>query len=90
MKEFRGTPGEWEATALFRVVTDSVVVASAPGWASRHEEEAMANARLMAASKDLLKALQGMIDEDFPSLPFDEQERRLNAAEAAIDKALGS
>jgi len=101
MKEFRGTPGEWRLDEW--IVRDheglemngglqildaegNLICSSTMSGASEIEK---ADVRLMAASKDLLEALQGLME--FAGII----EERLGTAEtgkarAAIAKALGS
>lgn len=101
MKEFRGTPGvfllkEWRESdqdgsylngGLHIVSESGHMISSTTIDGDTEEEEA--NVRLMAASKDLLEALQGMLAQ-FTKTPssLKDTEARIKA-HAAIAKALG-
>lgn len=89
MKEFRGTPGEWEFDRFGCLMANgySVHTRGFPTLLSGSPESiaiAEANSRLMAASKDLLEALQGILDNWY--VLGDEEHAK---AVAAITKALG-
>lgn len=91
MKEFKGTPGEWKYTirnvnemmTTFHGVTigDTYIEA-----ATRNEVE---DARLIAAAPDILDALQKMFRAGQKQNWNDRYESEMNAARAAISKALG-
>jgi len=97
MKEFRGTPGEWRADGDefygWCVVSGDVVVADLDLSDQEWDIQA-ANAHLMAASHDLLEALQAImklnqepVGNGWYEVLIDSM--TINDAEAAIRKALG-
>lgn len=97
---FKGTPGEWFAVnqdVRCGDPTDPIYIAIA--WAAEPHspsfDEAVANALVMAASKDLLTALRGIVMGFGHKSPtstiwkFSISEKRLAQSRAAIAKALG-
>lgn len=103
MKEFKGTPGPWRLDEF-----DAVVHGEEPshGWdrketvrvsgvalPGRVTEEYAANTRLVAASPDLLSALQHLVEvyDDPTGKQWTTTSKKAAIAEAraAIDKALG-
>jgi hypothetical protein len=70
--EFKGTQGEWgcseimnfSGTLVSYINTSVKEIAQLRGCVSGEEEEALANAKLIAAAPDLLKALQDLLDVD--------------------------
>lgn len=104
MKEFKGTKGEWKLNRQYSdehgkilfitiVDEDNKIVAEAKG----HEvvnAECMANAQLIAAAPEMLKALQTIAEywktPQKGNLSLnDHVEHSLKLAEEAINKALG-
>ena len=90
MSEFRGTPGPWQVlgkqgTAIW---AGDVMVAQMSNPRENHSE-ARANAVLMAASHDMLEALQAivisLVEADEEGLI--EHAEQIQAARAAIAKA---
>tara|TARA_R110000851_G_scaffold117849_1_gene244847 strand:- start:35 stop:331 length:297 start_codon:yes stop_codon:yes gene_type:complete len=74
MKQFKGTQGEWKAVNLrnsdeTKIVTSTHRIAEVKHYGCKisytllepTKEEGKANAKLIAASKKLLKALQGLL-----------------------------
>lgn len=115
MKEFKGTPGPWQAVKHY---SDSTEVMDANGfshvsaegcaillgWAEKGfehwgdsdeahrylgQQEQEANANLIAAAPDLLEALQKMFRAGQKQNWNERYESEMNAARAAISKALG-
>lgn len=103
MKEFKGTPGPWRLDEF-----DAVVHGEEPshGWGrketvrvsgvalpGRVTEEYAANTRLVAASPDLLSAIQHLVEvydsEDGKQWTTASKKAAITEARAAIDKALG-
>lgn len=94
MKEFKGTPGPWhvsnEGTLVVRDDMWFSHVASNIGYPSNDKDAA--NAELIAASPDLLSALQHLVEvydsEDGKQWTTTSKSEALANARAAIDKAL--
>ena len=96
MKQFKGTPGPWVIDAnnvgsLWNVddlkgesIALSHQVANDKDWSKRN-----ANTALIAAAPELLEALQGFVDLFPDVIDGDAIMPALDAAEAAIAKALG-
>ena len=81
------TPGPWVKDMNEVYGPENLPVADCNG---RTVQECNANARLIAASPDLLEALEGLVlEKDYPGMS--EPERQLHqAARAAIAKATGT
>jgi len=103
MSEFKGTPGPWSIepdrshpNKVWHVVGDSTVVCGLDGIASPYRsndrtfDEDKANMVLIAASPDLLEALQMceklLVGVSYTDYPVEDE---LTTARAAIAKALG-
>ena len=106
--EFKGTPGPWHSVSINNYavwspdckVVDVMSAIQGEGYRVPDKSERAANGFLIAASLDLLEALQGAIgaleqdldagkdsgDSDWEGLAY----QRLEAARAAIAKALQS
>lgn len=92
MKYFKGTPGPWslqieacDQTVALDIMGNGVCVSSAIPWSSNTEcdvDKAVANANLIAAAPELLKALQDLQARACIYV-------NTSKAEAAIAKALG-
>ena len=101
MKEFKGTKGKWEKAGS-AVVVNGVQIADVYcyGDLEYNRHEAVANAQLIAAAPELLKALQGLLyiidsSEGVHGLSplrhsfFWEEFTQVEIAEKAVSKALG-
>lgn len=103
MKEFKGTPGPWEAcrnnvhtgqiATIHHCFGNDWVEVWSLDWPDT-EEKQEANAKLIAAAPDLLKALQCLVKsyDDFRTRTGRDskpQSPELLKAKAAISKALG-
>lgn len=101
MSEFKGTPGEWNLElysggafeiSVGKPIDGMMLLLASRGGHARRIEEMHANARLLAASKDLLEALQSVVmyfwtaDREPGGLSEGDVE---SLARAAIAKALG-
>lgn len=102
MKQFAGTPGPWEMVehswSRTGIYAGGKGIAELDIYDDADEEteatlsaEMIANARLMAASKDLLEALQDLLQvHTGPKLNCETRDyKAVKNAEAAIAKALG-
>jgi hypothetical protein len=102
MKKFKGTQGEWgcseimnfSGTLVSYINTNKKEIAQLRGCETGQEDEAMANAKLIAAAPELLKALQ-MVTKAFDNKLIDSTLGNdfnvgglLYTIEAAINKAL--
>ena len=92
MKEFKGTKGRWEAKYKIgcdiniRIKQDETIIADGYSFASGiPNEEAEANAKLIAAAPELLDALQGIM---FRFADLDYHSEEVINAKSAINKAL--
>ena len=86
----RHTAGEWKATGLeIRHSNNSMILATVYPHLplNQSREEAEANAKLIATAPKLLEALEGMINNPFPSQKASGYERRLNNYFNALEKA---
>lgn len=97
MKEFKGTSGKWEVVAgddnAPDIISDiGVEIAFTPTYNSDKTEQ-WHNAKLIAASPELLSALQQLLeiydDQSGKVLATSSKRRALNNARAAVNKALG-
>ena len=110
MKEFKGTEGEWEICEHSwsdrsiiandkTVCTNSIYYDATEETQEELENEADANFALIAASKDMLSALESVLRlESIIAYPYDTKEEHMGEAEAiqsmltkcqsAINKAL--
>lgn len=97
MEKFKGTQGKWEAVAgddnAPDVISDTgVEVAFTPTYNSDKTEQ-WHNAKLMAASPELLAALQQLLeiydDHSGKVWTTSSKRRALDNARAAVNKALG-
>lgn len=101
MKEFRGTKGEWKKFDIvnhaqyhtyFKVsnsqTEDSRGGTSICNVTTRNEEQAEANARLIASAPELLKALQRWV-KFAEQQNLDYESSMVRESKAAINKALG-
>lgn len=83
--EFKGTKGEFKVEMLgyaYKVATDEILIADIHG---NNEEEAEANAKLIAAAPELLAALQMIINATHDDSYMEDA---IKYAEKAINKAL--
>lgn len=95
MKEFKGTPGPWhvsdEGTLVIRDDMWFSHVASNIGYPT--DDEDAANANLIAASPELLSALQQLLeiydDQSGKVWTTSSKRRALDNARVAVDKVLG-
>ena len=95
------TPGPWEVrlsmgsqSIAYDISSDDGRVCSSPRWATPREDEALANARLIAAAPDLLEALEAIMhahqaDIEFDPDPDSPAHDAWDMADAAISKAKG-
>lgn len=105
MREFKGTKGEWKAernNAFWEVKTEvqqdsgrlAVNVFHFNKYSNTDDEKAEANAKLIAAAPELLKALQELLSEDrVKTAARDSGENstlndKIRQAEKLINKAL--
>ena len=93
MKTFKGTPGPWQDEGVY---IGSVYWPFQVAYVARffaHEEQDECNAKLIAASPDLLSALQHLVEvyDDPAGKQWTTTSKKAAIAEAkaAIDKALG-
>ena len=95
MKEFKGSAGPWsshddeESMATSVVMNDFGDILCVVGTYMTSTEEDYANANLIAAAPDLLEALQKMFRAGQKQNWNERYESEMNAARAAISKALG-
>ena len=98
MSESKHTPGPWMATMANMITTANAHMELATVWANPSrvhvpEEEAEANARLMAAAPDLLGSIVSLVDilDDYINArgDIDLDSLTLQPARAAIAKAKG-
>ena len=106
MRETKHTPGPWRISgesattvqADYRAINSEggVLIARALGYPNSgyfpSDDEAAANARLIAAAPELLEALEALRDNVGTCICYDESAREFNAwemAKAAIAKAKG-
>jgi hypothetical protein len=91
MKEFKGTPGRWMKRGDGIVAPGDIEVAVVVNF--QDDDMMNADAQLIAASPDLLAALQSLVeiyDNDGSRLYTTEtKQRALDKAKVAIDKVLG-
>ena len=88
-KEFKGTKGEWYMSNDTGVVIYSDNLRFCQYITGRTEEEALANAQLIAAAPELLNTLMELHDLLEENLPEWYLKGHHNRAEKAINKALG-
>lgn len=95
MKEFKGTPGEWSVMMdddEIKII-QSKSLEKGPIWktyvAICEEVQCREDADLIAAAPDLLEALQAMLRAGQKQNWNERYESEMNAARAAISKALG-
>lgn len=96
MKEFKGTPGPWsyldDEPDWVTDSNDNIAVARVTRYNTDAKAQ-LANAKLIAASPDLLAALQSLVeiyDNDGSCFYTTEtKQRALDKAKVAINKALG-
>ena len=97
MKEFKGTQGKWEVVVgddnATDVVSDiGVEIAFTPTY-NGDKTEQWHNAKLIAASPDLLSSLQQLLeiydDQSGKVWTTSSKRRALDNARAAVNKALG-
>lgn len=104
MNKFKGTPGPWVAKKIhgeLKVIVMNSFEKLGPGMVSyipvTDEIDNKHNAQLIAAAPELLEALRGVMsmfpvidDDESGRMGFTEDARnKLNAANDAINKALG-
>lgn len=102
MEQFKGTSGEWEVvehswsdTSIYCgnkvICTNSIYEEATEETQDELENEVSANFKLMAASKDLLKACQAFMElfNNSDMRPEDESYEVAGVIEDAINKALG-
>lgn len=90
MKEFKGSPAPWRINAvdyhdygLIDAEGEEIMLLKAECEQDDH------NASLIAASPDLLKALQEMLNKAYKQNWNDQYPDEVSKAQAAISKALG-
>lgn len=98
MKEFKGTPGQWIADKTSRAVgpvshddDQSYGILIPVAWVEFNQDMGIqaSNQRLIAAAPELLEALQKMFRAGQKQNWNERYESEMNAARAAIAKALG-
>lgn len=94
MKEFEGTSGTWTVSGETEIVSMPSQCKISNFISGRDYDEAKANARLIAAAPDLLKALNGIMLSVMahPDYAFDRNQEfvdYVDTAQEAIDKAIG-
>lgn len=98
MKEFKGTPGPWIADKTSRATgpvsrddDQSYGMVIPVAWVEFDQDVGIqaSNQRLIAAAPELLEALQGMFRAGQKQNWNERYESEMNAARAAINKALG-
>ncbi|ELY2498508.1 hypothetical protein SMB59_004027 [Cronobacter muytjensii] len=87
MKEFKGTPGKWHVMRGDVLDKNGRMVACIEGFCPGENE--IYDAKLIAAAPDLLEALQKMFRAGQKQNWNERYESEMNAARAAINKALG-
>lgn len=92
MKEFKGTHGPWNYCAdepdWVTDSNDNIAVARVTRYNTDAEAQ-HANAKLIAASPELLDALQKMLSKAYKQNWNDAYPEELKSAQDAINKALG-
>ena len=99
MKEFKGTKGEWKLSETITFGRQMVDLGDFNGsidvWYHNGEsitkDEATANAKLIAAAPDLLKALlevKEILKKEWPKQEWDEFANKETSFTKAINKAL--
>lgn len=92
MKEFKGTHGPWNYCAddpdWVTDSNDNIAVARVTRYNADAEAQ-HANAKLIAASPELLDALQKMLSKAYKQNWNDAYPEELKSAQDAINKALG-
>ena len=88
MKEFKGTKGEWIVVRRGQGACEVKIGRIPNHFIARgcNHEESEANAKLIAAAKDLLEALQGLLDVD--EIDVHSVFKAQSNAQQAINKAL--
>ena len=95
MEKFKGTPGPWvahddeESMATSVIMNDFGDILCVVGTYMTSTEEDFANSNLIAAAPELLEALQKMVSKAHKQNWNERYESEMNAARAAINKALG-
>ena len=99
MKEFKGTKGDWEVVHEINVQSVGRRPICACGTYDSSEKDSQAinkaNAQLIAAAPELLKALKNLnesmkaIQRHHPNVVILRDEARIQRAENTINKALG-
>lgn len=96
MKEFKGTPGPWVVDANVVQARWNIDDAKGNSVALTHQlpgdkdwQKRDANTHLIAAAPELLEALQKMVSKAHKQNWNERYESEMNAARAAINKALG-
>lgn len=98
MKEFKGTPGPWVADKTSRAIgpisrddDQSYGILIPVAWVEFDQDEGIqaSNQRLIAAAPELLEVLQKMFLAGQKQNWNERYESEMNAARAAIAKALG-
>lgn len=90
MTEAKHTPGPWEASGTYIVASTGDRIA----YMANRDEQAKADAILIAVAPELLVALQRFLEWDWENIAyemggFDEIVENVDIAEAAIAKATG-
>lgn len=92
MKEFKGTPGPWLFNGYEIESEQCDYIADVYGTKASTDEE-KANANLIAASPELISALQQLLeihdDQSGKAWTTSSKRRALDNARAAVNKALG-
>lgn len=91
MKEFKGTPGPWRLRN--RLTSIDVDIPAEGPYDTITDIQDIHDARLIAASPDILSALQHLVEvydsEDGKQWTTTSKKAAITEARAAIDKALG-
>lgn len=93
MKKFKGTPGPWINVGGWADAENNGIICSLSSVDRNPEEVSDANAQLIAASPDLLSALQQLLeiydDHSGKVWTTSSKRRALDNARSAVNKALG-